>query len=170
MNEGAERSFISDPGNGEDRSTDEIMHDIERRRESIARTVDQAGQKVQESLNWKEQVRAHPYGALALATCAVFATVRLLRHGTTPVERLTATLSDNVDGVGTSLRRSIDALGRTQSRPIAPIVRTLATTLAAIAARSLVQTVRRAVVEEPQPNHIEQPQPNHHMEGEHHAV
>jgi hypothetical protein len=126
-----------------DRSPDEILRDIERRRESIARTVEQAGQRVEESLDWREKVRAHPYGSVALVAGTAFLAARLLRRGETPVDRLTTTLSDNVEQVGNSLRRSIDTLGR----PRAGIGRTLATTLAAIAMRSIVHSLRKAVVE-----------------------
>jgi hypothetical protein len=54
------------------RTTEEIKRDIERRRASIARTVDRAGQKLHHMRDWREQLREHPYGALALAAFAGF--------------------------------------------------------------------------------------------------
>lgn len=139
MSETAEAPFIHESDGDHDRSTDEILRDIERRREAIARTVDQAGRKVEESLDWREQVRDHPYGALALVSGTAFVATQLLRHGKTPTERLTATLSDSLEEIGGSLRRSIDTIGRSHTG----IARTVATTLAAIAVRSIINTVRR---------------------------
>ena len=138
-------------GNGDDRSTDEILQDIELRRESIARTVDQAGQKVQEQLNLKEQVRAHPLGSLAVAAGTAFVVGRLMSPTRNPLDRVATRITRNVDDVGHSLRRSINSLGVAPS----PFRTTLMTTLVAIAARALMQSFRSPVVTS-RPNQTEE--------------
>jgi hypothetical protein len=137
-----EEIYVQPTNGGEGRSTDEILQDIELRRESIARTVDQVGQKVQDQLNLREQVRAHPIGALALAAGTAFLVSRFVGPRT-PLDRFTTRLSRNVDGVGTSLRRSIDTFGGTTRTPFR---NTLIATLTAIAARALVQSFYNTVV------------------------
>ena len=83
----------------DDRDAETIRRDIERRRESIARTVDQAGRKIHESLSWREQLREHPYGTLAAAAGAGFALARVLRPRGTATERLAATVASNVEEI-----------------------------------------------------------------------
>jgi len=96
---------------GGDRSIEEIRRDIERRRDSITRTVDQVGQKVQETLSWREQVGDHPYAALSLAAGAGFLLALAIRRRRTPSERLVEALADNVEEIGESLRDAIRGAG-----------------------------------------------------------
>jgi Flp pilus assembly protein TadB len=101
----------------EPRSTDDIKRDIERRRASIARTVDQAGQKLHQSVDWREQMREHPYGALALAALAGLAVAGLARRQTTRAEQLAMLLTGTAlprPGLGRGLRAAVTAFA-TQS-------------------------------------------------------
>ncbi|HET9062705.1 MAG TPA: DUF3618 domain-containing protein [Candidatus Binatia bacterium] len=93
-------------GDGDDvRDSETIRRDIERRRESIARTVDQAGQKIHDSLSWREQLREHPYGTLAAVAGAGFVLARVLRARGTATERLAATVADDVKEILTGVAR-----------------------------------------------------------------
>ena len=101
----------------EERSTDEIKRDIERRRASIARTVDQAGQKLHQSMDWREQMREHPYGALALAALAGLALSSMARREATPAEQLAMLLTGTAmprPSLGRGLRAAVTAVA-TQS-------------------------------------------------------
>ena len=102
--------------NGE-RSTDEIKRDIERRRASIARTVDQAGQKLHQMRDWREQMREHPYGALALAAFAGFTLAGMSRRRLSSAQQLAMLLSGTAlprPGLAGGLRAAVTALA-TQS-------------------------------------------------------
>lgn len=103
-------------GEGE-RSTEEIRRDIERRRASIARTVDQAGQKLHHMRDWREQMRERPYGALALAAFAGFALVRMVPRRPSPAQELAMLLTGAAlprAGMASRMRSAATALA-TQS-------------------------------------------------------
>ena len=102
--------------NGE-RSTEEIKRDIERRRASIARTVDQAGQKLHQMKDWREQFREHPYGALALAAFAGFTLAGISPRRPSSAEQLAMLLTGTAlprPGLAGGLRAVVTALA-TQS-------------------------------------------------------
>ena len=102
------------PEHGDERSTGEIRRDIERRRASIARTVDQAGQKLHQSMDWREQMREHPYGALAVAALAGWLlSGTSSRRPTSPGEQLAMLLTGAVlprPGLAGGLRAAATAL------------------------------------------------------------
>jgi hypothetical protein len=132
-----------------DRSADAIRRDIERRRESIARTVDQASRKIRESLSWREQVRQRPYGAVALAAATGFVLATLLRSRTSVGERAEAALASGVREIGHSLR---DALGRVGERRHG-LAGALGTALTAVATQSAASAAwQRFAREAPRPN------------------
>ena len=114
----------------ETRSTDAIRRDIERRREAIAKTVDQAGQRLQQSLSWREHVREHPFGSLALAALAGMTLEGLLRRRPTVSEQLAADLT----------RSFMPA--RTHG-----LARTVGAALAAIATQAATRVLRERVVQ-----------------------
>ena len=102
--------------NGE-RSTEEIKRDIERRRASIARTVDQAGQKLHQMRDWREQLREHPYGALALAAFAGFTLAGMSSRRLSPAQQVAMLLTGTAlprPGLAGGLRAAVTALA-TQS-------------------------------------------------------
>ena len=106
-----------DTERNDERSTEEIKRDIERRRASIARTVDQAGQKLHQMRDWREQLREHPYGALALAAAAGFAIGGMSSRRLTSAEQLAMLLTGATfprPGLMGSLRAGVMALA-TQS-------------------------------------------------------
>jgi hypothetical protein len=141
---------IGIPPNADDlRSTDDIRRDIERRRESIAKTVDEAGQRIHQSLSWREQVREHPYGALAMAAGAgaVFAGFFRFR-GAAHGSRLTTGLTDDLGRIARSLQQ---AQARYNSPAQHGLARALGTALTAIATQTLVSVVRQRVTQAPQP-------------------
>jgi len=90
----------TEPAGDDARSTETLRRDIERRRESIAKTVDQAGQRLQQSLSWREHVRERPYGALAVVAIAGFELARLFGSRGTAGERLVAGLARHLDEIG----------------------------------------------------------------------
>jgi ElaB/YqjD/DUF883 family membrane-anchored ribosome-binding protein len=92
-------SSRGDDARGE-RSIDEIRRDIERRRDSITRTVDQMGRKVHDTFSWREQVADHPYVALGVAAGAGFLLAKLLLRRRSSPERL-------AEELGSTLRHSI---------------------------------------------------------------
>jgi hypothetical protein len=135
------------PTGDDPRSTADIRRDIERRRESIAKTVDEAGQRIHQSLSWREQVREHPYGALAIAAGAGAVIAGFFRVRGATGARLTAHLTDDLGRIARSLRQAHDG-----PPPQHGLVRALGTALTAIATQTLVGVVHQRVTQGPRPD------------------
>lgn len=89
-----------------DRSTVAIRQDIAAKRESISETVDKLGDRIQETLDWREYIADYPAAALGLAAGAGFLIAGIFRRRPSPRERimdavaeLTEDMSDRVGGV-----------------------------------------------------------------------
>jgi hypothetical protein len=139
----------------EDRSTDDLRRDIAHRRESIVHTFDQANRKMRELLGWREQVRRHPYGALAGAAGLGFVLAGLFSRRRTAGERFVTTLTQNVEDIGGSLRNSIDPLAPSSSG----VAQTVGATLIAMFARSLLHAAGNRFVTKPQTRATERRMP-----------
>lgn len=50
-----------------ERSVEEIRREIEARRDSITDTVDKLGDRIEQSLDWREHVGRHPYVSMGVA-------------------------------------------------------------------------------------------------------
>lgn len=89
-----------------DRSTVAIRQDIAAKRESISETVDKLGDRIQETLDWREYIAEYPAVALGLAAGAGFLIAGIFKRTPSPRERimdavaeLTEDMTDRVGGV-----------------------------------------------------------------------
>jgi hypothetical protein len=89
-----------------DRSSIAIRQDIAARRESISETVDKLGNRIHETLDWREYVGEYPTAALGLAAGAGFLAAGLFKRNPSPQERimdavadLTEDMTDRIGGV-----------------------------------------------------------------------
>jgi len=71
-----------------ERSAEAIRQDIAAKRDSISETVDKLGERIQETLDWREYVGKYPWLALGLAAGAGFIVAGLFKHEPTPRERI----------------------------------------------------------------------------------
>ncbi|HJQ23128.1 MAG TPA: hypothetical protein VKA60_04375 [Blastocatellia bacterium] len=71
-----------------ERSAEAIRQDIAAKRDSISETVNKLGERVQETLDWREYVGKYPLLALGLAAGAGFLVAGLFKHEPTPRERI----------------------------------------------------------------------------------
>lgn len=93
---------------GPERSAREIRQDIAAKRESISETVDKLGERIQETLDWREYVVEYPYVALGVAAGLGFLVSAIFKPRPSPQERIVDALADLVeDGTG----RLRDSLG-----------------------------------------------------------
>jgi hypothetical protein len=92
-----------------ERSAEEIRMDIAARRESISETVDRLGDRIQETLDWREYVAEYPYIALGLAAGIGFlvAGIFKVKHEPTPRERIYDALAEITEDVTDRVRGSI---------------------------------------------------------------
>src|SRR2546423_14583217 len=71
-----------------ERSAEAIRQDIAAKRDSISETVDKLGERIQETLDWREYVGKYPWLALGLAAGAGVIVAGLFKHEPTPRERI----------------------------------------------------------------------------------
>lgn len=92
-----------------ERSAEEIRLDIAARRESISETVDRLGDRIHETLDWREYVAEYPYVALGLAAGLGFlvAGIFKIKHEPTPRERIYDALAEITEDVTDRVRGSI---------------------------------------------------------------
>jgi ElaB/YqjD/DUF883 family membrane-anchored ribosome-binding protein len=75
-------------GETPERSAEAIRQDIAAKRDSISETVDKLGERIQESLDWREYISKYPMLALGLAAGAGFLIAGLFKRQPTPRERI----------------------------------------------------------------------------------
>src|SRR3954470_22604521 len=105
----AERSNLATQriaDDADDRSAREIRQDIAAKRETISETVDKLGERIHETLDWREYVAEYPVVALGLAAGAGFVVSGIFKRNPSPQERifdavadLTENMTDRVGGV-----------------------------------------------------------------------
>ncbi|HET8675019.1 MAG TPA: DUF3618 domain-containing protein [Blastocatellia bacterium] len=108
----AERTDVATRMREEDtfeRSAEEIRQDIAARRESISETVDRLGDRIHETLDWREYVAEYPYVALGLAAGLGFlvAGIFKIKREPTPRERIYDALAEITEDVTDRVRGSI---------------------------------------------------------------
>ena len=93
-----------------ERSAEEIRQDIAARRETISETVDRLGDRIHETLDWREYVVEYPYVALGLAAGLGFivAGIFKIKREPTPRERIMDALAEITEDVTGRVRGSIE--------------------------------------------------------------
>lgn len=109
-----------------DRNSDAIRQDIAAKRESISETVDKLGDRIQETLDWREYIAQYPAVALGLAAGAGFLVAGIFKRQPTPQERimdavaeLTEEMTDRVGGVMAGVIQKKIISGRTVKAALA---------------------------------------------------
>jgi ElaB/YqjD/DUF883 family membrane-anchored ribosome-binding protein len=121
-------------GDPADRSAEEIRQDIAAKRETITETVDRLGEKIHETLDWREYIAQYPYVALGVAAGLGFLISGIFRRNPSPSERMVDALADSVEDITDRLRGSLGDVipkkygpGRTVKAAITGAVATAAT-------------------------------------------
>jgi ElaB/YqjD/DUF883 family membrane-anchored ribosome-binding protein len=93
-----------------ERSTDEIRQDIAARRETITETVDKLGERIHETLDWKQYVADHPLVALGLAAGVGFLVAGFFKRQRqpSPGERIYDAVAETIEDVTDRLRDRLD--------------------------------------------------------------
>jgi len=109
----AERTDVATRMRAEDipeRSAEEIRLDIAARRESISETVDKLGDRIHETLDWREYLAEYPYVALGLAAGLGFwvAGIFKIKREPTPRERIMDALAEISEDLTDRFRGSIE--------------------------------------------------------------
>jgi len=93
-----------------ERSAEAIRQDIAARRESISETVDRLGDRIHETLDWREYIAEYPYVALGLAAGLGFlvAGIFKIKRDPTPRERIMDALAEVTEDFTDRVRGSLD--------------------------------------------------------------
>ena len=93
-----------------ERSAEEIRQDIAARRESISETVDRLGDRLHETLDWREYVAEYPYVALGIAAGVGFivAGIFKFKREPTPRERIMDALAEISEDLTDRVRGTIE--------------------------------------------------------------
>jgi ElaB/YqjD/DUF883 family membrane-anchored ribosome-binding protein len=97
------------------RSAEAIRQDIAAKRDTISETVDKLGDRIHESLDWREYIADYPAVAIGVAAGIGFLISGIFKHRPTPQERimdavaeLTEDLTDRVSSVaGTVVKKKL---------------------------------------------------------------
>lgn len=115
----AERTDLTittpDQTGGEDRSAEEIRHDIAAKRESITRTVGQINDKVQRTLDWRTYAGEYPFVTLGLAVGAGVLVAQLFRPKPSPGDRILDAIAESVEDIGDRFNGYLDVVPKKKS-------------------------------------------------------
>jgi len=110
----AERTDVATRMRSEDdltqRTADEIRQDIAAKRESISETVDKLGDRIQESLDWREYVTEYPFVALGVAAGLGLLVSGIFKRKSTPRDRIMDALAESLEDVTDRFRSNIDSV------------------------------------------------------------
>ncbi|MCI0441510.1 MAG: DUF883 C-terminal domain-containing protein [Chloroflexi bacterium] len=81
----------------QERSSEEIRHAIAAQRDSISQTVDSLGERLHQTLDWREYVADHPYAALGVAAGLGFLIAGVFRPHPTSPERILQVLAESAE-------------------------------------------------------------------------
>jgi ElaB/YqjD/DUF883 family membrane-anchored ribosome-binding protein len=89
-----------------ERSAEEIRQNISEKRESLSKTIDQLGNRMHETLDWREQAARHPYVVLGIAAGIGFLLSGLFKASPSPGERIMDAVSDTVEDISEKVQAS----------------------------------------------------------------
>jgi len=98
----AERTNLATRRSADDndeRSAHEIRQDIAAKRETISDTVDRLGERIHQTLDWREYVAQYPAVALGLAAGIGFLISGIFKRTPTPQERILDAVADITEDI-----------------------------------------------------------------------
>jgi ElaB/YqjD/DUF883 family membrane-anchored ribosome-binding protein len=102
----------------DDRSAEELRHDIAARREVIADTVDKLSERVHRTLDWREYVAQRPLVSVGIAAgLGLLIAGKIFKPRPTPRERIMDALSETIEDLTDRLRGQFDHLPLKRSGP-----------------------------------------------------
>lgn len=112
----AERNDLSPRQEGRERaadtrSVDEIRQNIAERRESIAETVDEIGDRFSRTLDWREYLAEYPLVAIGAAAGVGLLLSGIFKRRPTSGERIIEALADGVEDVTDRFRYQLEEVG-----------------------------------------------------------
>jgi ElaB/YqjD/DUF883 family membrane-anchored ribosome-binding protein len=126
-----------------ERSAEEIRHDISDKRESLSKTVDRLGERIHQTLDWREYIGDHPYAALGIAAGLGFLIWGIFRPHPTSGERIIEALAESAEGLTDRFRETVSNSPLEKESGLGRAVKaTVATAVTRAALDSLTRRVR----------------------------
>lgn len=126
-----------------ERSAEEIRHDIADKRESLSKTVDRLGERIHQTLDWREYIGDHPYAALGIAAGLGFLIWGIFRPHPTSGERILEALAESAEGLTDRFRETVSNSPLEKESGLGRAVK--ATVATAVTRAALDSFTRRAV-------------------------
>jgi ElaB/YqjD/DUF883 family membrane-anchored ribosome-binding protein len=137
-----ERTDLNAQMNVEDatleRSAEKIRHDIADKRESLSKTVDRLGERIHQTLDWREYISDHPYAALGIAAGLGFLVWGIFRPRPTPRERIMEVLAESAESLSDRFRETGSNVPLEKEAGLGRAVKATVTTAATRAALDLL--------------------------------
>ena len=83
----------------EERSAREIRQDIAAKRETISETVDKLGERIHQTLDWREYIAKYPAVALGVAAGVGFLVAGIFKRKPTPQQRIMDAIADITEDI-----------------------------------------------------------------------
>ena len=75
-----------------ERSSEDIRRDIAREEQTLSHTVEQIGERIKDTLDWRTQVKKKPYWALGAAAGLGYFASKIFARRATPMEQILGSL------------------------------------------------------------------------------
>jgi ElaB/YqjD/DUF883 family membrane-anchored ribosome-binding protein len=132
-----------------ERSAEEIRHDIADKRESLSKAVDRLGERIHQTLDWREYIGDHPYAALGIAAGLGFLIWGVFRPRPTSSERIMDALAESAEDLADRFRETVSNISNVSNLPLekdSGLGRAVKATVATAVTRAALDSLTRRVV------------------------
>src|ERR671919_1367769 len=124
-----------------ERSAEEIRQDIADKRESLSKTVDRLGERIHQTLDWREYISDHPYAALGIAVGVGFLLWGIFRPRPTSRERIMDALAESAEGRADRFRETVSNVGNLPLEKESGLGRAVKATAATAVTRAAIDSL-----------------------------
>jgi ElaB/YqjD/DUF883 family membrane-anchored ribosome-binding protein len=129
-----------------ERSAEEIRQDIADKRESLSKTVDRLGERIHQTLDWREYISDHPYAALGIAAGLGFLMWGIFRPRPTSRERIMDALAESAEGLADRFRETVSNVSNLPLEKESGLGRAVKATVATAVTRAALDSLTHRVV------------------------
>jgi len=107
MNANASTSFSSRLSESPDRNPAQLRNDIEASKEAITDTIKRLDEHVHRAVDWRAQVREHPFVAISAAAVGGMLLAAMFRRKPSPRDRIVDAIAESVEDITDKLRNRV---------------------------------------------------------------
>jgi hypothetical protein len=91
----------------EEPSAATLRERVAKRRHSVSESAEQLSERIQRTIDWREQLGRHPYASLGVAATVGVVAARLLTRRRSPAERVAEALADAITETARPIQRAV---------------------------------------------------------------